>query len=86
MGLLLPELPKLSLNHSEAKEVILRLSEVSQCIELSEVNTIVFGSFKEKAAVFYLQYGDQCNIESMNYPSFDIDDGFVFRFFQPLLI
>ncbi len=75
-----PEPPMYTLNRSEAMQVILRLPKVSQCIELPELNTIVFGSFEDQADVFYLQYGEKLNVESMHYPSFDIDSGFLSKY------
>jgi len=83
LGIVLPEPPKYALSRQEAIQVILSQSLVSQCIELPELNAIVFASFEEKAAVFYIQYGEQFNAGSMAYPSFDMDDGFVSKYGVP---
>ncbi|MBA2653093.1 MAG: DUF5617 domain-containing protein [Tatlockia sp.] len=70
------EKPK-SLTKEEALALALGTPDCSGAIELPELNTIlvhIYGA-KSKSACFYIKYGEDCSINSMNL-FLDLDDGF----------
>lgn len=82
MAMVSPALPVCALSREKAIELVLKQSKSTdfQCIELPELQTIVFGSFTEKAACFYVTYGDKFDADDLNYISLDLDDGFLFKY------